>query len=345
MQVYASMEQRMTLSQVAGHAKRAEALGYDGLNVPDALHDGLLIAHEALRSTDRLRVATSVLVVFPRSPMVVAVAAWDLQAASKGRFELGLGTQVRGNIVGRYSTAWTSPVPRMREYIQSLRAIFESFQHGTPLRFEGEHYQFTRLQPFFNPGPIDHPEIPIFLGAVGPVMTSMAGEVADGHMSHPTHSAPRVLSELALPALERGAQRSGRKAVDLARMVAGMVSTGNDAAEVATQQEKNRELLGFLYSTPAYWPALELFGWKTIGEQLYQMTREGRWGEMAGLIDDEILETMIPSGSYEVIADQLLERNRGLATHLTFPMPDDPADDPKVAEVIAALKSSASASA
>ena len=136
MEVYAAMDQRMPLSEVAAHAQRAEALGYDGLNVPDAVHDGLLIAHEALRATTRLRVATSVLVVFPRSPMVVAVAAWDLQSVSRGRFELGLGTQVRGNIVGRYSTPWTSPVPRMREYVQSLRAIFASFQEGVPLRGE-----------------------------------------------------------------------------------------------------------------------------------------------------------------------------------------------------------------
>ena len=338
MKIYASMEQRMTLSQVSGHAKRAEALGYDGLNVPDALHDGLLVAHEALRATSRLRVATSVLVVFPRSPMVVAVAAWDLQASSRGRFELGLGTQVRGNIVGRYSTTWTSPVPRMREYIQSLRAIFESFQQGSPLRFVGEHYQFTKLQPFFNPGPIDDPAIPIFLGAVGPVMTALAGEIADGHMTHPTHTAPRVLRELALPALERGAKRNDRKALDLSRMAAGMVSTGKNADEIAERREKNRELLAFLYSTPAYWPALEIFGWKSIGERLHSMTGEGKWGEMSGLIDEEMLETMIPSGSYDEIADRLLERNRGLATHITFPMPDDPADDPRAAEVIAALK-------
>jgi probable F420-dependent oxidoreductase len=226
----------------------------------------------------------------------------------------------------------------MREYIQSLRAIFASFQDGVPLRFEGEHYRFTKLQPFFNPGPIDLPEIPILLGAVGPVMTALAGELADGHMSHPTHSAPRVLNELAIPALERGAKRTGRKAHDLKRMAAGMVSTGKDALEVARQREKNRELLGFLYSTPAYWPALEIYGWKSVGERLHSMSREGKWGEMSGLIDDEVLETMIPSGTYDEIADRLLERNQGLATHVTFPMPEDPAEDSRVAEVVAALQ-------
>ncbi len=338
MQVLATMDQRMKLSEVADHARRAEALGYDGLNVPDAVHDGLLVAHEALRATNRLRVATSVLVAFPRSPMVVAVAAWDLQSASGGRFELGLGTQVRGNIVHRYSTPWTSPVARMREYILSLRAIFESFQEGTPLRFEGEHYRFTKMQPFFNPGPIDHPTIPIHLGAIGPRMTALAGEVADGHISHPTHSAPRVLEELALPALDRGARRAGRKALDLHRTAAGLVSTGRDTAEVARQREKNRELLAFLYSTPAYWPALEIFDRKAVGESLHSMTREGRWSEMPDLIDDELLETMIPSGTHDEIANKLRERYQGLATHLTFPMPDDPAVDPHVAEVITALR-------
>ncbi len=338
MQVYASTEQRVPLSEVGPHAKRAEAMGYDGLNVPDAVHDGLLIAHEALRATERLRVATSVLVVFPRSPMIVAVAAWDLQSASKGRFELGLGTQVRGNIVGRYSTPWTSPVPRMREYVQSLRAIFDSFQNAVPLRFEGEHYQFTKMQPFFNPGPIDDPDIPIYVGAVGPVMTAMAGEVAYGHMSHPTHSAPRVLNELALPALDRGAKRAGRTAMDVHRMAAGMVSTGKDREAVDRRREKNRELLGFLYSTPAYWPALEIYGWKDVGERLYAMTREGKWGEMTDLISDELLDTMIPSGTYDEIADVLLERYRDVATHITFPMPDDGGDEAAVREVIEALR-------
>ncbi|MCP4035542.1 MAG: TIGR03617 family F420-dependent LLM class oxidoreductase, partial [bacterium] len=293
---------------------------------------------EALRATEHLKVATSVLVCFPRSPMVVAVAVWDLQSVSRGRFELGLGSQVRGNIVGRYSTPWTSPIPRMREYVQSLRAIFASFQQGAPLRFEGEHYQFTKMQPFFNPGPIDYPQPPIYLGAVGPAMTALAGEVADGHMSHPTHSAPRVLEQLALPALERGAARAGRKAQDLERMAAGMVSTGRDEPAVERERKKNRELLGFLYSTPSYWPALEIYGCNEIGEQLHAMAREGRWAEMPGLVDDDLLETMIPSGTYDEIADRLRERNRGLATQITFPMPEDPDDDGRVAEVIAALR-------
>ena len=143
MQIFATMSERMTATEVVDHARRVEAMGYDGLLVPEAVHDGLLAAMAALTATERLTITTSVLVVFPRSPMIVAHAAWDLQALSGGRFELGLGTQVRGNIVSRFSTPWTSPVPRMREYVESLKAIFHSFQTGEKLQYEGEHYQFT----------------------------------------------------------------------------------------------------------------------------------------------------------------------------------------------------------
>ena len=146
--VYATMSERMPLSQVAAHAQRAEALGYSGLTVPEAVHDGLLAAAIALNATTRLKVCTSVLVAFPRSPMAVAHATWDLRELSHGRFELGMGTQVKGNIVGRYSTSWAPPAPRMRDYVGSLRAIFDTWQNGAALQFQGEHYRFTRMQPF-----------------------------------------------------------------------------------------------------------------------------------------------------------------------------------------------------
>ncbi|MGH7338783.1 MAG: LLM class flavin-dependent oxidoreductase, partial [Myxococcota bacterium] len=179
------MDQRMGLDAVEDHARRVEALGYDGLCVPDAVHDGLLLCHAALRVTARLHTATSVLVAFPRSPMLVAIAAWDLAAASGGRFELGLGTQVRGNIERRYSTPWTAPVARMREYVLALRAIFRAFQGTEPLRFAGEFYRFSLLTDFFSAGPIAHPEIPIYVAGVNELTARMAGEVCDGFHVHP----------------------------------------------------------------------------------------------------------------------------------------------------------------
>jgi len=338
MRVFASMDQRMGLADVESHARRVESLGYDGLCIPDALHDGLLLSQAALRATTKLVARTSVLVSFPRSPMLVAIAAWDLQSVSGGRFELGLGTQVRGNIVGRYSTPWTAPVPRMREYVQSLRAIFAAFQGRAPLDFRGEHYRFTRLQPFFNPGPIEHPDLPLLLGAVGPRMSELAGEVADGMLTHPTGSAPRTLRELTRPSLARGAARAGREAQQLELMAGGLVITGATTAEIATEREHVRELLTFLYSTPAYWPTLELYGWREIGEKLHGLTREGRWADMKGAITDAMLDALVPQGSYDDIARVLRAWYGGLATSLTFPLPDDPTHDAQVARAIAALR-------
>ncbi|MEM8548968.1 MAG: LLM class flavin-dependent oxidoreductase, partial [Pseudomonadota bacterium] len=159
-EVFANSLETTTLEEMAPRAQRAEAMGYTGIQVPDALHDGLLLATMALQATQRLIVGTSVLLAFPRSPMITAVAAWDLQRLSSGRFELGLGTQVKANIEQRYSARWDSPVPQLREYIEAMRAVFNTFQSGEPLHYEGQHYSLTRLQPFFNPGPIDHPDIP-----------------------------------------------------------------------------------------------------------------------------------------------------------------------------------------
>ena len=340
MQVYGTMSERMTISEVEDHAKRVEDLGYDGLNMPDAVHDGMLLAHGTLRATTRLKACISVLVCFPRSPMIVAIQAWDLQAYSAGRFELGLGTQVRVNIVGRYSTPWTPPVPRMREYIHSLRAIFDTFQNDVPLDYRGEHYQFTRMQPFFNPGPIEHPDIPLFMGAVGPKMTELVGEVSDGMMTHPTNTCPRFLREVTIPSIEQGARKTGRDASGLRLLAGGQIATGRTPEDVAAAREHTREMLTFLYSTPAYWRTLDLYGWGDVGRRLHQLTREGKWNEMAGLIDDEILDAVLPAGTYEEIADILVDWYGGLGSSIHFPVPADPADDDAVAGVIAKLQAS-----
>jgi probable F420-dependent oxidoreductase len=336
--VYASIHQRTSPSEVGALAQRAEAAGYYGLNVADGVHDGLLIAAMALNATTRLKVLLGVLVAFPRSPMAVAHAAWDLQEASRGRFELGLGPQVRGNIVGRFSTPWAPPAPRMREYIQSLREIFACFQSGGPLRFEGEHYRFTRLQPFFNPGPIENPDIPIVLGGVGPKMTALAGEVADGLLTHPTNSHPRFIREVARVRLREGATRAKRAADDVMLMLTPLIATGVDERQTRAAREEQRQLLSFVYSTPAYWPTLELFGWRDRGERLHQLTREGKWAEMPGLITDEMLDELVPTAPYAGIGDALRERYAGVGSSLTFPLPEDPAQDRELAKVITSLQ-------
>jgi len=336
--VFATTDQRMPLSEIAQHARRAESLGYDGLNVPEAVHDGLLLAAGALAATQRLTVATSVLVAFPRSPMTVAHAAWDLQEASGGRFELGLGPQVRGNIIHRYSTSWTAPVARMREYVNSLRAIFDCWQNGSPLEFEGTHYRFSRMQPFFHPGPLTSRPPPIHLGAIGPGMLALAGELADGLMTHPTNTAPRYIAEAIVPRLTEGARRTGRPNGALRVMIGGLCATGPSEEQTRSERENARQLLGFLYSTPAYWKSLELLGFDDLGPRLKAMVSDGRWSDLPGQVPDALVDAIVPCAPYGEIAELLTDWYGELSDWITFPMPDDPTCDAEAAEVIARLK-------
>jgi len=324
--------------EIGERAARAEAMGYDGLQVPDAIHDGLLLSAMALDATNHLLVGTGVLLAFPRSPMITAVAAWDLQKMSGGRFELGLGTQVKANIEKRYSARWDSPVPQLREYIQAVKAIFHSFQSGERLNFEGEHYTLTKLQPFFNPGPIEHPDIPVLAGAVGPAMTKMVGRIADGMITHPTNTPPEYIREVCLPRLQAGFAQAGRDGSDFKFLLGPLTATGRSEEVLAAEIEKQRGLLGFLFSTPAYWPALELLGWQDKGQQLLDMTRDGSWGKMREIITDDVLERIIPIGTYDEIESVYRARYEGLADRITFPMPEDPADDEQAADVILRLK-------
>lgn len=341
MEAWANLDLSLPLSRVAEEARRAERLGYDVLCVPDLVHDGIAAATLAVEATREIRVTWTALIAFPRSPMTVAVAAWDLRAFSRGRFEIGLGPQIRANIVDRFSTPWSAPAPRMREYVAALRAIFECWQHGTPLRFEGEHYRFTRMQPYTSPPPIDHPEIPIRLAGIGPQMTALAGEVADGLHTHPTNACPRFLREHLYPNAARGAARVGRDVSTLAVVANPLCATGAAASDVLEQREAQRQLLATLLSTPSYWPALELYGWQERGARLHRLVREGRWDALAGVVDDEMLDLLVPAGVYEELAEKLVDRYRGLARAVTYPMPADPRDDEAVAHAIATLRSQA----
>ncbi len=341
-EVFATTPENLGLAAIGAHAQRVEALGFDGLCVPDAVHDGLLLACQALAATTRLKVATSVLVAFPRSPMNVALSAWDLQRLSGGRFELGLGTQIRQNIEERYSARWLPPAAGMGEYVGALRAIFHSFRTREPLNYCGEYYRFTRLQPFFNPGPLDAATgadtVPIMLGAVGPKMLQLVGAAADGMHAHPTNSSARYLREAILPQVAVGAQTRDTQLTAPRICLTALVATGADAAAVAVERERYRSLLAFLFSTPAYWPSLELFGWRSVGERLQQFTREQRWGEMAGLLSDQMLDEFLVSAPYAEVAAQLHARFSSLAQRITFPLPENPADDAAVRAVIQQLK-------
>ena len=337
MQVTAAMGADVPLRDVAAHAKRVETLGYDRLSVPEATHEGTLAAFAALAATTTLGVSTGVLVAFARSPMILAQAAWDLQAYSGGRFELGLGTQVKGNIIGRFGMPWSAPAARMRDYVGAVRACFDTFQNGTPLDFASESYTLNRLQPFFNPGPLQCGAPGILMGAVGPLMTRSVGEVADAMQTHPTNSEPRYLREVTRPKLAEGLERAGRDAH--IELIAGpLIATGATPDAIAEEIRRARESLVFTLSTPAYWPTLEYHGWREVGEKLRQYTREGRWQDMAGIIDDEMLDTFVISASYDEIADRLIECFGGLVKSITFPLPTDAREDEAARRAIRRLQ-------
>ncbi len=338
MEIFAPTPEGLGLDAIGDFARRVETLGYDGLFVPDAIHDGLLLACQALAATSRITVATSVLVAFPRSPMNVALAAWDLQGMSSGRFELGLGTQIRQNIEERYSARWLPPVSGMREYIGALRAIFHSFRTGEPLQFEGEYFRFTRLQPFFNPGAMDAPNPPLMMGAVGSKMLALSGQCADGLHTHPTSSSRRYLQEVVLPNVANGASDRDPALPKSRICINALVATGVNASSVIQEREHFRQTLAFLFSTPAYWPGLELFGWQSVGPALQQLTRERRWNEMAAVFDDAMLDTFLLSGTYDELPAKLLARYGDLADRVTVTVPTSTENDEAFTDMLVTVR-------
>jgi probable F420-dependent oxidoreductase len=272
----------------ADAAVRAHQLGYDGFFAAETSHDPFLPLMVASQAAPSLDLGTAIAVAFPRSPMVTAYTAWDLAAASGGRFILGLGTQVKGHITRRFSTEWTSPGPRMREYIQALRAIFATWQEGKPLGFEGRHYRFSLMTPFFNPGPIPHPDVPIAIAGVGPYMCRLAGELCQGFHVHPFHTV-KYLDEVVIPGIAAGAETAGRSLSDVERITTVFVVTGRTPSEMEQAVPAVKMQIAFYASTPSYRGVLELHGWE-FGEQLSALSKRGQWDVMSDVITDDVLE-------------------------------------------------------
>ncbi|MGF6881308.1 putative F420-dependent oxidoreductase [Nocardia sp. GAS34] len=236
MKVFAALDPRLPLTQVPGTARRVEELGYDGLHVPETIHDSFAVALLAAEHTTRITLRTAITLAFVRSPTLVAYNAWDLATFSRGRFELGLGTQIKQNIEDRFGMPWTEPVTRMGDYVAALRELFAAFATGGPVHHEGENYRLTRLQPYFNPGPGDTAAPPVFLGAVNAGMCRLAGQFADGVITHSTNSDPGYLAEVVRPALREGADRGSRTPPGI--VVAAPIATGGD--ETAVRRERER---------------------------------------------------------------------------------------------------------
>ncbi|HVT41613.1 MAG TPA: TIGR03617 family F420-dependent LLM class oxidoreductase [Acidimicrobiales bacterium] len=336
------MDPRASLRDAISHAQRVEALGYDGLHVAETVHDGLAVALLCAEHTERITVRTSVALAFTRSPTLAAYAAWDIAALSGGRFELGLGTQIRQNIEDRYAVPFgDDPVARLGDYVGAVRAAFASFASGEAPSFESPHYRVTRMQPYFNPGPDTRTAPPrIYLGGVQRRACELAGALADGFVSHPTNSNPRYLEATCLPALAAGAARVGRDlgADGFETVIGTAVITGPTGDAVLAERERQRRLLAFLYSTPAYAPTLELYGWDDLGPRLRDLIRHDRWGDLGQVLSDEVLDTLVPCGTFTELPSILIDRFAGLGQGIVMSPPPDTGDDSAFGRVVEAIR-------
>lgn len=324
------------LDGAAASAAALERRGYDGVLSAETSHDPFLPLLLAAQSTERLELATGIAVAFARNPMTLAQTAWDLQAASEGRFILGLGSQIKPHITRRFSMPWSHPAARMREMILAIRAIWECWNEGTKLDFRGDFYTHTLMTPFFNPGPNPHGDARIFLAGVGEMMTEVAGEVADGFICH-GFTTRRYLDEVTIPALEKGRSKAG-KTMDGFELTGPMfVVTGRDEAEMATAAKGVRGQIAFYGSTPAYRKVLDLHGWGDLQDELNRMSKEGRWREMGDLIDDEILSEFAVVAPLDQVAAGLRDRWSDVLGRLSFYAPYE-TDDTQWDQVIADLK-------
>lgn len=335
MRIVAGMSDRIPLVDTAAYARRIEALGYDCLHVPETIHDSMAVALLALEHTATLRVQTSLTLAFPRSPMLIALQAWDLSLMSGGRFDLGLGTQIKQNIEGRFGVQWTAPVRRMHDYVDAVRSCWESFSTGEQLDVRTENYTLDRLQPFFNPGPLPHPSPSIWLGGVNTRACELAGEIADGFVSHPTNSHPRFIRECLAPAVRRGESRHGRARIPIVGAIP--IITGRTSDDVESSRAHQRAVLAFLYSTPAYRRTLELFGWESLGAELQSLTRRGDWGNLGSLLTDDVVNALVPQGTWSELPDVLGEWFAEVVDGLLIQPPSNPADDAEFSKVLQAL--------
>ena len=317
MRVVYSLKSR-DLNAAAAEAAWAESIGYDGVATNETAHDPFLPLAVAAASTGRVTLETHVAIAFPRSPMVVAYTARDLQDGSGGRFRLGLGTQVKGHNERRFSTRWTgSAGPRLREYVQSLRAIWNCWDTGSNLEYAGDFYQFSLMTPFFSPGPSAYNPPPVYTAAVNAYNCLVAGEVSDGLMLHSLVS-PEYVRQVVKPNIAEGARRAGRSPADISVMGGGFIVTGPNRAAIRQMDAETRRRIAFYSSTRTYFPVLECHGFEDIGRQLHRLSLEGKWDEMSSLVSDEMRDAFAIIGEYDEIPGKFQERYGGLVDEMHF---------------------------
>ena len=311
----------MHLKDVPAVAQAAEAMGFDALWTTETQHNGFLPHTLIAEHTEKMEMGTAVAISFARSPGDIAYTAWDLAAQSNGRFILGLGTQVKGHITKRFGMEWPdSVVGKLREQIGAVRALWRTWQTGEKLNFSGDYYNIRLMSPFFNPGKIEHPEIPIYIAGVNTGLARLAGEVCEGFHAHPFNS-PRYLSEVLIPAIEEGNAKTGRKRADVSVSLSAFVATNEVEANYARMQ------LSFYASTPSYRRVMSHHGWDEAAEKLTAFAAKGEWAEMPMLITDEMLEQFVTfADSPAALPAALKKRYEGIVDRITVYTPFVPGE-------------------
>ena len=313
-------ERALDLATIADDARLVESLGYDALMVEETKLDPFVVIALAAQATTTLKLGTAVAIAFPRSPTVTAMSAWTLQKLSGGRFTLGLGPQVKGHIERRYGMKWSAAGPWMREYIRAVRAVWDCWQLGTPLNVQGEHYNLNLMVPLFNPGPIEHPDIPIHLAAVNPIICRVAGELADGVRPHPVCTA-EYIEHVMMPAVRQGANKAERDLHDFKISIKPLIATAANATALEPKIRDVRARVAFYASTPAYRAAFEFHGLGELADRLSILSRQQRWEEMPDFISDEILEKYAVVGTFKDIGEKLKQRYGHIVTNAEFSIP------------------------
>jgi len=315
-----------SIAKVAETARAAERLGFDGLMTAETSHDPFLPLMVAAEHTERIELGTSIAVAFPRSPMITAHTAWDLQDYSKGRFLLGVGTQVKGHNEKRFSVPWVSPGPRLRELVESLHAIWTCWQDGKRLAYTGKYYQFSLMTPFFSPGPIRTRRPPIYIAGVNEYMCRLAGELCDGFHLHPLNST-KYIDEVIRPLVAEGAANTHRELSAITLAAPCFVVMGKDDAEREAASSAVRQQIAFYASTRTYRAVLEAHGWSELGPKLHECSQKGAWDEMAGLVTDDVLDAFSVIGRREEIPGLVKKRFDGRVQRVSLYLPFVPGTD------------------
>lgn len=314
------------LNAVPELAKKMEDMGFNAIWTPETSHNAFLPLTLAAYATEKIDLGTSIAVAFPRSPMAMAYICWDLATQSKGRFIAGLGTQVKAHIERRFGMEWFSPGPRLRDYILAMRAIWHSWQNNEPLKYEGEFYAHTLMTPFFQPAPLKHPEIPVYIAGVNQYLCQLAGEIGDGFHVHPFHTADYLRDEI-IGNVKIGAEKAGRSRDDVSMTCAIFVATGKDEQDVQNNAVLVKSQIAFYASTPSYRAVLEHHGMGDLQDQMREMTKAGKWAEMWEYVPDELFEKTCVSGTYDELPHKVKERYDGLLDRVAYYMPYIPGEN------------------